>query len=174
MPNDSVTRDVWRCNVRENLRQICLKDVCQLCFRCTLFSLCSSTSEDLSNFHPRSNVYRSVLCFQINISNWTPVRRWSRIRSLWNQCSNFNLLLWGFLLRLLMEVHSWRDFLGLCTWWVKYFICMCQYHIWSTYFYSPCSDSPHWLHQQIRGVLCQSSGLIIRIEKSLAGTFNML
>lgn len=113
---------------------MCLKDVCQLCFHCTLFSLCSSTSEDLRNIHPRSNVYRSLLCFQINISNWTPVRRWSRIRSLWNQCSNLNLLLWGFLLWLLMEVHSSSDFLGLCTWWVKYFICMCHYHIWSTYF----------------------------------------
>lgn len=35
LPNNSVTYDVWRWNVTESLRQVCLKDVSQLCYHCT-------------------------------------------------------------------------------------------------------------------------------------------
>lgn len=64
---DSVICDVGKCNVRQNLRQICLKDVCQLFFHCTLSALCSSTSEDLSKEAKSTVLF--FLCYQINVSD---------------------------------------------------------------------------------------------------------
>lgn len=69
VPNDSVVCDVLTCNVRENLGQICLKDVCQLRCRSTLLpsALYSSASQDLSRSYPGSISYCLPFLFEIII-----------------------------------------------------------------------------------------------------------